>query len=197
MVIRKIENKKVKYLFSFIFILFLSIIIEFCVFNFINISEILDNSLKKNIAFSLEDAKLSNWEKNNTEYISEFDPMIVYNNIDMYIKKIEIKTSMNKKVPYIDIFYTNKNEPEFNGKMLLKINEVNQDTNVLIVNQYAKDIRIDIGDEAGVSLSDFSIIINPTKINFKLSRVVAIVLIYYMSVGLFSLQKSPDYDIEE
>ncbi|WP_312502866.1 hypothetical protein [Lacrimispora sp.] len=197
MVIRKIENEKVKYIFKFIFVLFLAIIIEICVFNFGNISEMMDNSLRKNIVFSLKDAKLSNWENNNTEYISQFDPMIVYNNIDLYIKKIEIKTTMNKKIPYVDFFYTNKNEPEFNGNMLLKINEANQDVNVLIVNQYAKDIRIDLGDEAGVSLSDFSMIINPTKINFKVARVVAIVLIYYMSVGLFSLQKSPDYDIEE
>lgn len=194
--INNINKKKIiKFIYNFIVILSLAIIMEIFIFNFNNIKDMSDKSIKKNIVLSIKDSKLINWEKTDEKYISQFDPMVVYNDVNLYIKKIEINSNMNKIVPYIDLFYTSENKHEFNGNMLIRISDIKQTKNIVYIDQNIKDIRLDLGDDAGLILTDFYLIINPVKLDINISRIIAIIFIYFIGFGLFLLQKSPNYDI--
>lgn len=195
MYISKAEKKILKSTFKLIYVIIFILIIEICIFNYNELNSLIDNSNEKNVVLTLNEASLVNWVKKDDSYVSQIDPMIVFENIDLFIKNIEIKTIINNKVPYIDFFYTDSKRTEFNGDMLLKLNDVNQDVNTIVVNQDVKDIRLDLGDEEGITLSNFIVVINPIRLNIKVARIILMLFLYYCSKGLFNLQKSPEYEV--
>lgn len=189
-----IQNSKKKLIFKSIVIILISMIIEVGFFNFNYIKEIIKDTPDSNIKYDLKNVKLENWDKSGETITSKADPMIIITDVNKDIKTIKIQCKTNKPIPYIDFFYTNTERAEFNGDMLLRIDNVKGNINVYDINQSAKDIRLDLGDNAGLVLTDFALTINPVDFNISISRVTAIVLIYLISSGLFSLQRSPNYE---
>lgn len=177
--------------------LIISCCIELFVINFSNVVNVLDTTTEKNKVFTLDDMSLVNWNEENGYIISENDPNFIIKNVNTDIKKIKISANVNRVIPYIDIFYTNQEEEEYNGDLLIKYsNEIEKNVEIDI-NQYVKDLRIDLGDEEGMILEDIEVVINPIKVNISISRIIAMFLIYLSFVGLFYLQKNPDYNINE
>ena len=55
-------------------------------------------------------------------------------------------------------------------------------------------LRIDLGEDAEVKLSDIHVVVNPVpRLHVSVSRIVAVVLIYVCGSLLFRIQKMPDY----
>lgn len=104
---------------------------------------------------------------------------------------------VNQAVPYIQVFYTNNENENFNGELIIEYGQPVVGEVEIGINQYVKDLRIDLGDEEGIILDDIKMIINPINFNFSVSRIIAMISIYFLSAGLFYLQKNPDYNINE
>lgn len=59
-----------------------------------------------------------------------------------------------------------------------------------------RDLRIDLGDDAGTTLHSIKVTINPEEFQFSISVLVAVVIIYFCCKYLFGLQKAPDYGLK-
>lgn len=178
-------------------VIFIAFFIEIGIINFSNVVIFFDNTVNKNISYDINNMKIINWQKDSEKLISNSDPMLVVNNIDTNIKRIKIEVDVDKEIPYIDIFYTNSNNENFNGQKLVHFNKKVKEKTNIEVNQYVKDLRVDLGDDVGLVLRNIKIIINPTELDFSASRIIAIILIYYSTIALLSLQKAPYYKIKE
>lgn len=180
-----------------IMVLIIVCCIEVFGINFFNTLSLVDISIEKNIEYTLQDVQTVNWDQENEYLISQYDPNLIIGDIDTFIKKIKLDINSNQEIPYIQVFYTNNENENFNGELLVEYSQPVVGEVEMTINQYVKDLRIDLGDEEGMILDDIKVIINPTSFNFSISRVIAMILIYFLFVGLFYLQKNPDYNINE
>lgn len=189
--------KKIKWIMHFIFVTIIVICIELFVFNFNFFSFQLNKNIEKNIELTLNEAALVNWIKVNNEYISEPDPMIIYEDINVYVKSIKLYVKTKLAVNDITLFYTHDNVKEFNADNMKVIN-TSQDNNMYIIkiNENIRDLRIDLGDVADTELLEFDLIINPSELNFSIERCIMMICIYYGALGLFSLQKTQNYQLQ-
>lgn len=177
-----------------IFITVFAIIMEIVLFNFPYVSGMLNRNMDKNILYNLENIEKTNWIKHDNELISKQDPMLVISDINTYVKNFELSFSIDKKIPFIMCYYTKNKEDIFNDKMSIALTNNINDKNKITVNSYVKNLRVDLGDDAGIILKNMSIVINPVKLNFNIARVITIILIYVISTCLFYLQKGPNFE---
>lgn len=185
-----------KYLKNFFAVIFIALIIEIFVINFSNILAFLNTDLVKNKEYVVRDLKTFNWEYSGEKLVSDLDPMLIIDNIDTYIKEINISLESNKQISYTNIFYTNSDVKNFNGDAVINYNQpLENDTNIEIYKN-VKSLRIDLGDEANLEINNLIIKINPVKINFNISRVIAMILIYYSAIVLSYIQKNPKYEVK-
>lgn len=180
-----------------IMVLIVACCIEIFGINFFHILNVFDNSVEKNIEYTLQDMQKVNWSQGVPYLISKYDPNLIIENVNVFTKKIKLDISSNQEIPYIQVFYTNNENENFNEKLLVEYEQPVVGEIEISINQYVKDLRIDLGDEEGVILDNINVIINPTDFNFSISRVVAMILIYFLSIGLFYLQKNPEYNVNQ
>lgn len=180
-----------------IMVLIIACCVEVFGINFFNTLSLFDNSVEKNIEYTLQDMQMVNWSQENEHLISQYDPNLIVEDVDVFIKKIKLDISSNQEIPYIQVFYTNNENKNFNGELLVEYGQPVAGEVEITVNQYVKNLRIDLGDEEGIILDNIKVIINPINFNFSISRIIAMILIYLLSAGLFYLQKNPDYNINE
>lgn len=178
-------------------VLFIACCIEVFGINFSNILSLADNSVEKNREYSLQDMQAVNWKQEDGHLISQYDPNLIVEDVDTFIKKMKLKISSNQEIPYIQVFYTNNENENFNGELLVEYGQPVKEEVEISLDQHVNNLRIDLGDEEGMMLDDIKVVINPVNFNFSISRIVAMILIYVLSIGLFYLQKNPDYNINE
>lgn len=183
-----------KFRYKLFFITVFAIFLEIVIFNFPYVSGMLNGNIEKNISYNLEDIEKVNWRKVDNSLISEQDPMLTISNIDTYVKDFELSFSIDKKIPFIMIYYTQNEDDTFNDKMSIALTDNLRDKNEIKVNSFVKDLRVDLGDDAGVKLNSLDVVINPVKLNISISRIIAILLIYIVGIGLFYLQRSPNFE---
>lgn len=179
----------------FILVIVIALMLEIVIFNFSSLMIIVDNNIEKNVVYTLDDLEKVNWDQQEKGFVSRSDPMLILPQVNMQIKSLKIELVADRIVGHGTVFYTNTKIPEFSGKGMISIEKPFDSENLIAVNQYVKSLRIDLGEEAGLKLEGIKIVINPSQFTFSISRVIAIVFIYYGAVFLFSLQKSPDYGI--
>lgn len=180
----------------FLLVIFFACIIEIGVINFTNILNLLGNN-SKNVVYDSNSMEKINWENNDGKLISNLDPNLIIKDVNTNVKKISIQVTSDKEIPYIDVFYTSNGEQVFNGDMLIRDSTPTKSIANINIDKLVKDLRIDLGDEPGLAISDVKVIINPAKIDFSISRVIAMIIIYYSTMGLLSLQKNPYYKKEK
>lgn len=184
-----------KFKYKLIYVIMFAIFLEIVVFNYSYIRSMFDKNIEKNVSYTLKDMEKINWTESNNGIISQLDPMLIISDINTYVKDFELTLSMDKNPPFILCYYTKNNEDIFNDKMSVAVTNIFSDKNNIKVNSYINDLRLDIGDNAGLSLSNLSVIINPVKFDFNIARVITVILIYLIGAGLFFLQRSPIYDV--
>ena len=173
-----------------IFVIFFACIIELGVINFTNIIGLLSNE-NNNIVYDMSSIETNNYDVDDEGIVSKFDPMIIIKDINSNVKKFKIELNSNEEIPYIDIFYTNNDLPVFNEQLIVHYTNPVHNIAYIKLNKYVKDLRVDLGDNAGVRINNIKIIINPYKVDFSISRVIAMIMIYYTANTLLKLQKNP------
>lgn len=185
MVIRKI--------FHFIRVLFVCILIEVVAFNLTEWGDIFANysqGLQKEM-LTLKDAMMINWQQEETTFVSMEDPVIVFSGIDKMVNMLELKIiGQNEVNEPITIFVTFQagQEPQILFTDLPAQNKLR-----CFIGAYIQDLRIDIGECAGIQIEDCEVTLNQHRVNFSISRVVAMMLIYYITQLLFLFHRGPDY----
>ncbi len=187
-----------KSILVFLCVVILSTLIEIIIFNF---SYLNDKFIKKVKTTYCQEDNISyvNWqESTDTQKVSLVDSMIILNNLNTKISKVKIDVNLNEnvKVPYTDIFYTTQEIGQFNGDLVIHDKNKYDKSIEININKDVKDLRIDLGDQAGLILNDIKIIINPLDFHISISRIVTMIIIYYLSIFLFSLQRNPNYQLD-
>lgn len=184
---------KKKYL-EFVIVVFFSFVLELLVFNNDYIMNKFDNSIEYNKEYDLDDLITINWEKENNKFISKTDSNLILESLNTYVKSISLDYKLSDEIPEIVLFYTNENNSYFNAdQMIIQSNP--QSGNTIEVNKNIYDLRIDLSDMEGLVLHNIKIVVNPSKLNVSIYRMLAIFFIYYSFNILFALQKKPDYEI--
>ena len=182
---------------NFCFVLLVAIVLEIVFFNYTNIKLMLNQNIEKNISIMQEDIEYYNWERRGNLLVSKTDPILIIPNVNSKIKAIKLDMQLNKPIPYIVVFYTDKENEKFGENTMIIYNKNIQGNMLLPLDAEVNDLRIDLGDDEGVILSELKIIINPVTLNFSIYRVIAMLLIYLLSVLLFKLQRNPDYKLDK
>lgn len=189
---------KFKKIIKYSTVLLVAIIIELAFFDFADISNIISNNKMQihDKTLFIADAQLINWDVGEEIYISKNDPIILFEGINNKINNFKIKVDSKQKLENITVFYT-KNKSGLAGEpyQLSPVKLINNEGNIKI-DDYIYSLRIDLSENEGLKIGDFSIILNPTKLDFSISRVVAMLVIYFSTGALFRLHKSPEYGIE-
>lgn len=187
-------NKSAKFLAAVIF----ATLIEIIFFDLSSILNVISNYRQpvQNKVLSIEEAQLINWDTIGGTYVSQADPMIVFEGINARINNFRIKVVMNQDIDGVTVFYT-KNNSGVAGELkeITSIKLKNNEANVKLDDD-VYSIRVDLGENAGTKINNFSITLNPLNLNFSISRVVAMLIIYFFTRALFRLHKSPEYGIE-
>lgn len=176
-------------------ILAFAVLLELLVFNFSNFSLLMDPSFEKNINYTLEDMQKVNWKKKNESIISDLDPMLILSGINKEVRTVKVSVEANQLIENSTIFYTNS-QVKFFSKQGMVIAKGEQGVFAVTLNKLVKDLRIDLVENEGLVLHNVTVVINPVKIQISFSRIITVLSIYYGMVGLFRLQKSPDYQID-
>lgn len=184
-----------KNIIRIVLVVIIALFLELGVFNFQYFVSCFDTSKQYNIIYSLDDMNKINWENsNNKKLVSKVDANLIIEEINTYIDDVFIEYDSSKIIPDIVLFYTDKNNIYFNAENIITIS--NPQSSLRIgVNKTVKDLRIDLSDDEGIILNDIKIIVNPAKLDISISRILAIVLIYFSFISLFTLQRSPKYDL--
>lgn len=187
----------IKTIIRFFKILAIAIGIEILVFDFSDVKNIITNSgqILQNEFYTMETSRLENWTQEQGVYVSEPDPMIIIENVNQYVNNVEIDVIRKNgfKEP-ITVFYSTD---MFSAPIELLSIELNNNRETIYIRNNVYSLRVDLGETAGSSLEDCIVTINPCKLHFSLSRVVAMMIIYYLTGMLFCLHKSPDYGLEK
>lgn len=154
---------------------------------------LIDPDLERNREYTLADCTKMNWKTVNGVLQSAGDPMLILDNVGCYVERILIKTELSPDIPYIDLFYTNENYAQY-GDVVLRAEKPGSEE-IVAIRDRVLDLRIDLGDDPGTELREFSVVVNPAQIQFSIPIVIAVLLIYLTAKFLFSLQKAPDYGL--
>jgi len=186
-----------KGLLRFLVVAFAAAAIEMIFFQGPTIIKLLQPNYQANVILSLEDFETVNWQLGEEGTMeSGVDPILVAGGLDMRVDKVEVMAAASRQIPYIDIFYINDKHPQY-GDLYLHNELSDENSSVFTLEDNVADLRIDLGDDAGLILRELTVFINPVKFCPSLSRIVAVILIYWGGVFLFSLQKMPDYHLDK
>ena len=189
--IHSIKNR----IFKIFSVIAIAVLLEFLVFNFSNVFMLLDPNLEKNVSYTLDNMDTINWEKNDETLVSGLDPMLILSGINQEVRSVEISVDADQSIKSSTIFYIN-NQVKYFSEQGMVIAKGEQGKVSAPINKYVKDLRIDLVENAGLVLYKITVIINPAKIQISFYRIITIILIYFATIGLFKLQKSPDYQID-
>ncbi len=183
-------------LIKVIIVFFFSILFELIYFNYDFVYYILFNTPKK-VIFAKENIELINWVTNiEGDIVSQADPIIYFHELNLTVKNVIIKIDSEHRVPYIDFFYTESVEPDTKEELrFIHFDNGFMKMGVYNINKHVRNFRIDLGNDEGLLLKDITIIFNESIIDFSVSRIVAMNMIYWISSILFIAQKSPKYDL--
>ncbi len=182
-----------QYLGKLFLILLATSIIQLLLCNAGNLKYVLNKELVCNRMYTLSDFAVANWTQTAVGYISEPDPILAIDGVDCQIDDIHIQTQTAPALPYVEVFYINEQMPQYGNVILHE--EVTDGEVVVSINDFVQSLRLDLGDDAGTELTELTVTINPVQVVFYPYVEVAIIVIVVAMKGLFSLQKSPDYGL--
>lgn len=143
---------------------------------------------------SLADFALYNWtDGENGGYISLPDPMVIVENLKVSVDEMDIVVNCDAPVSGITVFYTESDDQVFTAEHAIAAGDYVGNVITVSVDRFVNDLRIDLGEADGTHLNDMSVILNPDRITFSISRIITVIILYFSTLFLFRLQKRPDY----
>ena len=138
-----------------------------------------------------------NWHMDGAFWVSESDPAHIITNINCYVNTLDVYFDSKSEVNGVTVFYTNDTYPEIEDNTTIHISGLIDEHFRINVKDNVDDMRIDIGEEAGMELHDAKIVVNNRKFELSYSRILLLMMVYVLGAGLFRLQKMPDYKVED
>ena len=181
---------KKKTFLEFAAVLFASIFIEVLVFNFPAVQSTLSG--ERETVYNFEHLSFQNWCKENGVLVSEADPIIFKDNIGIAASSFTVKLNADPMPDSLLVFYTTGVIEGFSADKMLVIEPVTGSDTVQL-NERISAIRVDPGETEGIVLEDVSFIFNEVGWDISTARIFAILIIYWGTRFLMSLQKTPDY----
>lgn len=188
--------KKKRKIIQLLLALIIGIILEIFVFNYSYVKSRIDASKVYNEIYTLDDMLTLNWDIGEKQLVSKTDPQLILESLNTVIDEIIIKYQVEGTVSDLVIFYTEAENQNFSEERMIQKLEPNNGENEVMIGKYVKNIRFDLGDASGVVLNGLEVIVNPIEFDFSVSRVVAVVLIFFITQKLFALQDPVDYEID-
>lgn len=180
-----------KFSFKVLLSVCIAVLLELSVFNFDVWSTKMKAEQLKTDTFSLEELTLVNWHMEDGAYISDVDPQLFVPTDPMWLSSIFIQYKTAPQVENCSFYYSN---PDQTVDVLSKTDVLNGQTIFKLDQEVGPILRIDLGEDAGVKLSDIHVVVNPVpRLHISVSRIAAVVLIYIVGSLLFRIQKMPDY----
>ena len=168
-----------------------AVLLELAVFNFDVWQMRLSAEPQKNIVFSLGELTPVNWRTEGDTYVSESDPQLFIPTDPMYLYSVSVQYETEPQVTSCTFYYSN---PDGTVSLLNNTDILGEQTIFRLNKTIGPILRIDLGEEPGIKLSDMRVVVNPTpQLHISISRIVAVVLIYTCGSLLFRIQKMPDY----
>ena len=168
--------------------------IEFVYFNFDAIQSYFNAD--QALIFDEQDLHFQNWTETPNARISLPDPIIFADKLNVPIYKMQVEIDTQPKVTECTFFYTNNVDESFSAEkmMTVPINDGKAEIEYAST-ETIEAFRIDLGEEAGLKLNHIEIRINDTPWHISISRIVAMLVVYWGTLGLMGLQRSPDYGV--
>lgn len=180
-----------KFSFKVLLSVCIAVLLELSVFNFDVWSTKLKTEQLKTATFSLEELTLVNWHMEDGAYISDIDPQLFVPTDSMWLSSVSIQYETEPQVANCSFYYSN---PDQTVDVLNNTDISNGQTLFKLDKEVGPILRIDLGEDAEVKLSDIHVVVNPVpRLHISVSRIVAVVLIYVCGSLLFRIQKMPDY----
>lgn len=174
-----------------------ALFLELGVFNFSAMKMRLSSNPLKNESYILADCTQINWVQNGGDLISQPDPQLILETLNGKIEKIELSYEAEGNLPYIDLFYTDNVTTAFSGDAMLRVEGLDPTGGSISLNWDVTALRIDLGDEPGLRVKDFHLVVNPAVVKISMVRIVTVFLLFFVGKFLFSLQRAPEYDLQE
>ena len=118
--------------------------------------------------------------------------MIFIEGVGIKASSFTVKLDVSPMPQSITIFYTTGANEAFSADKMLIIDSPTGDDTVQL-DERISAIRVDPGEDAGITLHDATFIFNEVRWDISIARIVAMLVIYWGAKFLMSLQKTPDY----
>ena len=168
----------------------MAILLEIMCFNF----TALRNTATRQVEaiYNKQQLSLFNWKEADGDFVSEVDPMIFIEGVGIKASSFTVKLDVSPMPQSITIFYTTGANEAFSADKMLIIDSPTGDDTVQL-DERISAIRVDPGEDAGITLHDATFIFNEVRWDISIARIVAMLVIYWGAKFLMSLQKTPDY----
>ena len=181
---------KCKHTIEIIITILAAILLEVLFFNFSALRNTVDGL--EEIVYHKEQLLFSNWDKTGDYPVSLQNPIIYIEDINIQAASFTLKLDINPIPQTINVYYTSEpNEALSTDKMLTIESASGNDT--IQLDTKTTGIYVYPGVEAGRVLYDVSFVFNEGNWNISIARIVAMLVIYWGTKFLMSLQKTPDY----
>ena len=172
----------------------IAVVIEMGYFNF----DVIQSQMRddQSLVLGEQDLQYKNWDDMQNMHISLSDPMIYADKLDILAYKINFEFDAEPEVEQCTFFYTNMTNEAFSAEKMMIVPVNDGKVNILLENgQMLSAIRIDLGEDAGTILHHIEVRINDISWHISVSRIIAMLAVYWGTLGLMRLQHSPDYGV--
>ena len=184
-----------KYFLKTLLVLAIACVLEFVVFNFSAFQSAFFSNNDNKVVLSQKDFTTVNWSEENGVLVSGVDPQLISKQLNTDVETVYIKGTTNVNVS-ISLFYKVDGQTDFTADQMVSMGETALKPGATLrIGKKIDSMRIDLGENAGLTLSDLEVCLNYVPYNFSIARIIAVLIIYWGSVGLFALQKSKGYEI--
>lgn len=175
--------------------LLIGLLLEILVFNFGFLTMLMEPSLQERV-LRMEDFEATNWSEYEGRLISQPDPMFVAYQLQGKVKTAAIYYETAQQPDSITLYYTNSRYPIVCEETTRRTQSNPNQRVEITINDEIQVLRVDIGESAGLELTDFRVVFNEREFDFSVSRIMTMVLIWLVGTFLFGMQKMPDYHLE-
>lgn len=183
------KNKKRTFL-EFAAVLLVCVLVEVLVFNFPAVRNALSGEQES--VYGFECLSFQNWHEENGALVSEADPIIFKDNVGIAASSFTVKLDADPMPDMLLVFYTTGVNENFSADKMLVIEPATGDDTVQL-DERISAIRVDPGETEGIVLKDVSFVFNEVGWDISAARIIAMLIIYWGTKFLMSLQKNPDY----
>lgn len=170
-----------------------AVLIEASFFNFVPLVSLFKGT--KPMEFSADELSFVNWTETDDGWVSQPDPMIILENLSVMADTLTIRLTAQPQPDSYTIFYTQGAETFSEKGMIVTTNMTGEDT--ISLRRRISAIRVDPGESAGLVVQDVTFIFDDPPWDISFSRIVVMLVIWWGTKFLMSLQKAPDYGVSQ